>query len=40
MSKRKALLTLSEEAHILWDPLLVAELAQLEGAKAPQRNKK
>jgi HD-GYP domain-containing protein (c-di-GMP phosphodiesterase class II) len=32
MTKKKALLTLTEEAHILWDPLLVEELAKLECA--------
>jgi HD-GYP domain-containing protein (c-di-GMP phosphodiesterase class II) len=38
MSKRKALLTLSEEAHILWDPLLVEELAKLECPPPKKKN--
>ena len=41
MSKKKALLTLTEEAHILWDPLLVEELAKLEcGSSAKKTSKK
>jgi HD-GYP domain-containing protein (c-di-GMP phosphodiesterase class II) len=40
MSKRKALLTLSEEAHILWDPLLVEELAKLGYTSTKRTTKK
>jgi hypothetical protein len=40
MSKKKALLTLTEEAHILWDPLLVEELAKLECGSSTKKTSK